>query len=190
MALRVVVAPNAFKGSQSAVEAAAAMEEGVLAAEPGASVVRVPVADGGDGLVDVLVEALGGELRSASVSGPLGDPVEASFGWIPAKSTAVVEMALASGLALLERDQLNPALTTTLGTGELIAAALDLGANHLILGLGGSAPNDGGVGMAQALGVQFLDASGKPVRPCGGELAMINRIDLSGPRREIGGCSV
>lgn len=178
--MKIVLAPNAFKGSMSAMGAALAMEQGVLAAFPGAQVVKVPVADGGDGLADVLIDALDGEARVVTVRGPLDEPVQATLCHVPALGLAAVEMAVASGLALLSAQDRDPTRTTTYGTGELMLAALDLGARHLVVGLGGSATNDGGVGMASALGIRFLDASGNPVAPVGGALGLICRIDSSG----------
>jgi glycerate kinase len=184
--MKVVVAPNAFKGCLSASEAAAAMTEGIAKAAPDAEIVRVPVADGGDGLVDVALEALAGEVRTATVGGPLDRSVEARFCYVPAMDFAAVEMALASGLALLPENQRDATRTTSRGTGELIAAALDLGVSRIAVGIGGSATNDGGVGMATALGFRFLDAEGATVEPVGGALGRIRRIDTSGvdPRVE------
>jgi len=178
--MRVVIAPNAFKGSLSATQAAAAMAEGVQAACADAEVLKVPVADGGDGLVEILQEAMHGEVRRLTVTGPRGDPVEASFLYVPALSLAVIEMATASGLALLPDELRNPLETTTVGTGELIRAALDLGVDRIVVGIGGSATTDGGIGVASALGVRFLDAAGQPVAPVGGRLRSIHRVDLSG----------
>ena len=178
--MKIVLAPNALKGCLTATQAAEAMARGVARACPAARVVRVPVADGGDGLADVLVNALGGETLMATVTGPRGDPVSASFCHVPTRRLAVIEMAAASGLALLAKDRLNPLLTTIQGTGELIAAALNLGVSHLIVGVGGSATNADGIGMAAALGARFLDADGEPVELVGGALAVIRRIDLSG----------
>ena len=178
--MKVVLAPNAFKGSLTAVEAAEAMARGVARACDNAAIVRVPVADGGDGLTEVLLDALQGEIRTVTVKGPRGDPVQASFCYVPKLDLAAIEMATASGLALLPDKQRNPLLTTTYGTGELIAAALDLGVSHIIIGIGGSATNDGGIGMAAALGMRFLDGNGQPVEPVGGALQAIQRIDTSG----------
>ena len=178
--MKIVIAPNALKGCLTAAEAAAALTHGVARVSTDIDIVQVPVADGGDGLADVLVNALQGVERTALVSGPLGDPVSATFCHVPARRLAAIEMATASGLALLAKERLNPLLTTTLGTGELIKAALDLDIAHLIIGIGGSATNDGGIGMATALGARFLDGNGQPVEPVGGALGMIQRIDLSG----------
>jgi glycerate kinase len=178
--MKVVIAPNALKSCLTATQAAEALARGVARASPDIDIAQVPVADGGDGLADVLVNALNGVERTALVTGPCGDPVLASFCHVPARRLAAIEMATASGLALLAKNRLNPLLTTTFGTGELIKAALDLEISHLIIGIGGSATNDGGIGMATALGARFLDGNGHPVEPIGGVLATIERIDLSG----------
>ena len=188
--MKVVLAPNALKGCLTAARAADAMARGVVRACPTAEIALAPVADGGDGLAEVLADALRGETRTATVTGPHGDPTQASFRHVPTRQLAVIEMAAASGLALLPRDRLDPTLTTTLGVGELIAAALDLGASHLIVGIGGSATNEGGVGMATALGARFLDADGAPVKPVGGALAAIRRIDPSGLDPRLAGVRV
>jgi glycerate kinase len=188
--MKIVLAPNALKGCLTATEAAEAMARGVARACPTAEIACVPVADGGDGLADVLVNALSGETLTVTVTDPRGDPVSASFCHVPTRRLAAIEMATASGLALLARDRLNPLLTTTRGTGELIAAALDLGVSHLIVGIGGSATNDGGIGMATALGVRFLDGNGKPVEPVGGALATIQRIDPSGLDPRLAGVRI
>lgn len=177
--MKVVAAPNALKGCLTASEAADAIAAGVLQARPDAEVIRVPVADGGDGLVDVAIEGLAGEARVVSVTGPRGEPLHARYCHVPEMNFAAVEMALASGLALLPESDRDPTLTTTLGTGELIAAALDLGVSRIGVGIGGSATNDGGIGMAAALGAHFLDDRDTPVEPVGGELGRIHRIDLS-----------
>jgi glycerate kinase len=179
-ALKIVAAPNAFKESLSAPDAAMSIAAGVHRVLPDAEVIQVPVADGGDGTVEALVAATGGEIIRQQVTGPLGEPVNAYFGLLGDKQTAVVEMAVASGLHLVPEEKRNPMKTTTYGTGELIAAALDQGADHIIVGIGGSATVDGGAGMAQALGCSLLDAEGGDI-PRGGEgLARLARIDLGG----------
>ncbi|MEA2113960.1 MAG: glycerate kinase, partial [Thermodesulfobacteriota bacterium] len=178
--MKIVVAPNAFKGSLTATEAAIAMEAGISKILPAAEVIQVPVADGGDGLVDVAVEALNGEMRSLKVTGPRNSAVEANFCYVKSMNLVTVEMALASGLALLPDDLQDPTLTTTFGTGELIKAGLDLEASRINVGIGGSATNDGGIGMAQALGVRFLDKDGRELPGIGGSLASIAKIDISG----------
>lgn len=178
--MRVVVAPDSFKGSLSAVEAAEALARGVRAAIPEAEVVEVPMADGGEGTVATLVAGTGGRLETRTVTGPLGRPVEAPFGLLGDGETAVIEMAAASGLLLVPAAERNPLVTTTFGTGELIRAALDLGCRRLLVGIGGSATNDGGVGMLQALGGRVMTKGGRDVGPGGGALADLDRVDLSG----------
>ncbi|MGD8322556.1 MAG: glycerate kinase, partial [Gemmatimonadota bacterium] len=175
----VVVAPQGFKGSLTGLEIARAMEAGVRRVWPRIRIVLVPVADGGDGTLQALVDASDGAVHTARVSDPLGRPVEAEWGALGDGVTAVVEMARAAGLALLREDQRNPLVTTTQGVGELIRAALDAGYRNLIVGIGGSATNDAGAGMAQALGARFLDAAGAELQPGGGALAGLDRIDLS-----------
>ncbi|MGE5589182.1 MAG: glycerate kinase [Bacillota bacterium] len=178
--MRVVVAPDSFKGSLSAVEAAEAMAGGVRAAVPEAEVVAVPMADGGEGTVAAMVAGTGGRLVTRTVTGPLGRPVEAQFGLLGDGETAVIEMAAASGLLLAPPAERDPLITTTFGTGELIRAALDMGCRRLLVGIGGSATNDGGVGMLQALGGRVLTRDGRDVGPGGGALAEADRIDISG----------
>ena len=188
--MHIVVAPNAFKGSLTAVQAAEAMQAGILAADPQCHVTCVPVADGGDGLTEVMLEGMGGQPVEATVTGPRFETVTAPFCLVPAEKLAVVEMARASGLALLPESQHNPMETTTYGTGELILSAMEYGARRIIVGIGGSATNDGGIGMAAALGFRFLDAVGEPVRPVGGQLGAIAAIDSSGADERIAGLEV
>lgn len=178
--MKIVLAPNAFKGSMSAMQAVLAMEQGVRAACPAVEVCKIPVADGGDGLAEILIDALNGEARVFSVHGPLHEPLQAALCHVPSLGLVVVEMAVASGLALLAPEHRDPMRTTTYGTGELIRAALDLGAQRIVVGIGGSATIDGGIGMAAALGVRFLNAAGEAVAPVGGSLGQIHRIDASG----------
>jgi len=177
--LRIVVAPDSFKGSLSAVDAANAMEQGILTVFPAAEVKKVPIADGGEGTVEALVLATGGRILKNQVMGPLGDAVEASWGILGDGETAVIEMASASGLTLVPEGMRNPRITTTYGTGQLIRTAMDMGIRKLIIGIGGSATNDGGVGMACALGFKFLDADGHRLPYGGAALANIARIDLN-----------
>ncbi len=174
--MRIVIAPNAFKGSLSALEAADAIAEGVRAAAADADLVLVPIADGGDGTVEALVAATRGERRTLRVRGPLGDPVNADYGLIDGGSTAVIEMAKAAGLALVPPEKRDPRVTTTYGVGELLQRAYDQGARHYIVGIGGSATNDGGAGMAQALGYHLLDAQGHELPPGGLALKRLARI--------------
>jgi glycerate 2-kinase len=177
--MRIVIAPNAFKGSLTALEAAQAIAEGVRVAAPDAEVVLVPIADGGDGTVEALVAATNGERRTLRVRGPLGDPVEADYGLIDGGSTAVIEMAKAAGLALVPPEKRDPRVTTTFGVGELLQQAYDHGARHFIVGIGGSATNDGGAGTAQALGYQLLDDKGQELPPGGLALKRLARIDAA-----------
>ena len=160
LSMKVIVAPDKFKGSLSAPEAARAIGRGVSRAMPGARLDLVPMADGGEGTVEALVEATGGHYREATVTGPLGEPVVARYGRLGDGRTAVIEMAAASGLVLVPRHLRDPLRASTFGTGELIRAAVADGADRLIVGIGGSATNDGGAGMAQALGYRLLDAEG------------------------------
>jgi len=177
--MRIVVAPDKLKGSLSAVEAAAAIARGVRRAEPETEVEPIPMADGGEGTVEALVASTAGSFRTERVSGPLREPVEARFGLSSDRRTAFVEMAAASGLVLVPADRRDPTRATTLGTGELIRAALDAGARRIVVGIGGSATNDGGVGMARALGYRFLDAEGREIEPTGGDLERLEQIDDS-----------
>jgi len=178
--MRIVIAPNAFKGSLSALEAAEAIGEGVRVAAREAELVLVPIADGGDGTVDALVAATQGERRMLRVRGPLGDPVDAEYGLIDGGSTAVIEMAKAAGLALVPKEQRDPRITTTYGVGELLQHAYDAGAQHFVVGIGGSATNDGGAGMAQALGYHLLDQDGLELPPGGLALTRLARIHVGG----------
>ncbi len=152
---------------------------------PEAEVVQIPVADGGDGTLDALVKSTGGELFTSLVTGPLGEPVSALWGVMGDGHTTVIEMARASGLALVPPRRRNPRVTTTYGTGELIREAVDRGYRRIVVGLGGSATNDGGAGMAQALGVRLLDSNGKELPPGGAALSRLARIDMSGLRRGV-----
>ena len=178
--MRVVVAPDSYKGSVSAVGVAAALERGVLRVFPQAEVRKIPIADGGEGTVEALVTATGGQMKQERVRGPLGEVVDACWGILGDGKTAVIEMAAASGLPLVPPDRRDPRITTTYGTGELIRTALDAGLRRIIIGIGGSATNDGGTGMAQALGAKFLAADGAELPPGGGALAQLKTIDLSG----------
>lgn len=188
--MKIVIAPNAFKDCMTAAAAAEAMAAGVLAACPEAERVLSPVADGGDGLVAALTGALAGRLRTALVAGPRGEKVAAQFCHLPEESTAVIEMAAASGLALLPSRRRDPLQASTRGTGELILAALGLGARRIVVGIGGSATNDGGCGVAAALGAKFLDERGREVEPMGATLARIAAIDLSGMDMRLDGATV
>ncbi|MCM3338935.1 glycerate kinase [Paenibacillus sp. MER TA 81-3] len=177
--MKVIIAPDSFKESLSALEACHAIEKGWRKVFPDAEVVKVPMADGGEGTVQSLVDATGGRLIHCEVTGPLGTPVKAFYGMLGDGKTAIIEMAAASGLALVPQELRNPLVTTTRGTGELIVSALNEGVSTIILGLGGSATNDGGAGMAQALGVRLLAEDGFDIGQGGGELQCIARIDMS-----------
>lgn len=177
--MRIVIAPDSFKGSLSAVDVARAMEQGILTVFPGAEVRKVPIADGGEGTVEALVLATGGRIFKNQVMGPLGNAVEACWGILGDGETAVIEMASASGLTLVLEGKRNPRITTTYGTGQLIKTAMDMGLRKFIIGIGGSATNDGGVGMACALGLKFLDANGNTLPNGGAALANLARIDLT-----------
>jgi glycerate kinase len=179
--MRVLVAPDKFRGTLSARQAADAVAAGWRRIRPGDDLDLAPMADGGEGTMDALVSALGGRVERRRVAGPLGDPVEAAFGIAEAHvgRVGVVEMALASGLALLDVTRRDPLHTTTRGTGELMAAAIDAGVERLVVCIGGSATNDGGTGMATALGARFLDGAGRSIGPGGGGLTALARIDLS-----------
>ncbi len=177
--MKIVVAPNAFKGSLSAAQAAEAIQTGIRRVLPEARLVLVPVADGGDGLVEVLAAPLGAQRHVRTVSGPLGARVRAAFLYCPERRLAVIEMASAAGLALLPTDALDPLHSTTRGVGQLLYAALELGARHVVLGIGGSATTDGATGLAASLGVRFLDREGHPVTGDGANLERIEHIDLS-----------
>ena len=159
--MKIIVAPDSFKGNMSAGEVCAAMEKGILRAYPQAEIIKLPLADGGEGTSRALTQAAGGRFVETTVTGPLGDPVIAVFGLIHDGKTAVLDLASASGIELVPREKLNPMKTTTYGTGQLIAAALDTGARKLVIGIGGSATNDGGMGMLAALGFRLLDKTGK-----------------------------
>lgn len=177
--MKIVLAPDSYKGSLSAKEACEAMELGIRRALPDAEIVKVPMADGGEGTVQSLVDATGGSLHTVQVQGPLGSPVEAVYGILGDGATAVIEAAEASGLTLIEPINRNPLLASTYGTGELIRHALDKGCRTFIIGLGGSATNDGGAGMAQALGARLLDSEGGAIGLGGGALAHLASIDVS-----------
>jgi len=177
--MKIVIAPQGFKGSLTALQIARAIEKGVKAVMPDAETVLVPAADGGDGTLQALVDSSRGTIETATVSDPLGRPIEATWGAMGDGETAVIEMAGASGLALLSLDELDPLNTTTYGTGELITAALDAGYRRFIVGIGGSATNDCGAGLAQALGISLRDADNNELDRGGAALAEIDHVDMS-----------
>lgn len=195
--MKILVAPDSFKECLDAFHVAGAIASGLRrGASPAADVICRPLADGGEGLLQVLLHALGGTTHTVTVTGPMGKPVGASFGLLDQGKTAVIEMAVAAGLHLVPGNERDPMRATTYGVGELIRRALDLGVEHIIVGLGGSATNDGGTGMACALGASFLDASGKELPPGGGALSRLGKVDLTGldPRiravKVTGACDV
>ena len=177
--MKILISPQAFKESLSGMEAALAIEEGVLRALPNAQTTLIPIADGGDGTLETLVSTTGGTIQRATVEDPLGRPITSSWGALGDGQTAMIEMSRASGLALLQEQERNPKITSTIGTGQLILEALNNGFSKLIIGIGGSATNDGGAGMASALGVQFLDRDGKTVSDGGAALSELAHIDLA-----------
>jgi glycerate 2-kinase len=178
--MKVVVAPNAFKGSLTASQAAAAIARGVREVFPEAEVLEVPVADGGDGTVEALVSAHRGTYLTADVEGPLGNPVQAMYGLIEAGRTGVVELASTSGLTLIPAGHRDPRKASTYGFGQLLEAVRGAGAGQVLAGIGGSATNDGGAGMGQALGYRLLDAEGRELPRGGAALARLERIDPAG----------
>lgn len=178
--MKIVIAPDSFKESLSAMAVAEAIEKGFREIYPDADYVKVPMADGGEGTVQSMVEASGGRYVDQWVQGPLGQPVAARWGMLGDSDTAVIEMAAASGLHHVSPELRNPLNTTSYGTGELIVAALERGVKRIILGIGGSATNDGGAGMMQALGVILRDKQGRSLSPGGEALAALASIDLSG----------
>ncbi len=181
--MKTIIVPDSFKGSMSSIQAATAIERGIVksaaAVKKDIIITKIPMADGGEGTVEAIISAVGGRILKTRVLDPLGREIDSFYGITPDK-TGVIEMAAASGLNLVEKSERNPLITTTYGTGELIKAALEAGCRSLIIGVGGSATNDGGVGMAQALGVKFLNNENEPVGFGGGVLDQIKRIDISG----------
>lgn len=182
--MRLLVAPQEFKGTLTAVQAADAVKRGLSGAFPSWDFDLLPMADGGPGTTDALLAARGGERRSAFVRDPLGRRIEAFWAMLT-NGAAVLECAAASGLLRLRPDELDPRAASSYGTGQLVAAALDAGPTELIVGLGGSATNDGGAGMAQALGIRLLDGDGRDLRPGGAALAELDRIDVTGAHTGI-----
>ena len=183
--MKIIAAPDSFKNNFNASIAASAIEEGIFKASRRAKVYKLPLADGGEGTARVLTEAAGGEFIGVSVRGPLGKIVKAEFGLIEKGRIAVLDAASASGLELLKREELNPMKTSSYGAGELIKAALDTGAKELIIGIGGSATNDGGLGMISALGFKVLDENGKPAGQGGEALGKIAALDSSGADKRL-----
>lgn len=183
--LVIVLAPDSFKESMTAKEACVAMERGIKKVNSNIQCIHVPMADGGEGTMQSLVDATGGEVYSLEVVGPLGNKVKAEYGILGNGEIGVLEMASASGIHLVSLEERNPLITTTYGTGELIKACLDRGVKKLLIGIGGSATNDGGVGVIQALGGRLLDKEGNELGFGGGELEKLDRIDLTNFDRRL-----
>ncbi len=193
--MKIVISPDSFKGSNSSIRVATLIEAGVRKVYPNAEIVKIPIADGGEGTVEAAVLGGKGEYRELEVTGPLGEKLTARYGILPGQGTkegksAVIEMAAASGLPLVPESKRNPLFATTYGTGELIRAALDEGCREILIGIGGSATNDAGVGMAQALGWSFKDKAGKEVGFGGKELSKIAVIDNSKVDSRLEQCKV
>lgn len=178
--MNILVAPDSFKDSLSASEVSRIISEAISAVIPSASIRKIPISDGGEGLLEALLTPLQGTLVSVSVKDPLYRTIEASYGLVDQGKTAIIEMATASGLELLSIEERNPLITSTYGTGELIKNALDKGCTKIIIGLGGSATNDGGIGMIKALGGLFLDQYNQEIPDGGAALSTLHSIDLSG----------
>lgn len=178
--MKVVVAIDSLKGSLSSMEAGLAIKEGVLAAQPDAEVIVKPLADGGEGTTDALIEGMNGERIDLTVTGPMHTPVDAYYGYLRETNTAVMEMASAAGITLVPDSEKNPLLATSYGVGEIINDAIQRGCRNFIIGIGGSVTNDGGIGMLKALGVRFLDENGEDAGEGGQALAKVARIDVSG----------
>lgn len=188
--MKIAIAPDSYKGSLSAKEVADAIERGIRKCDGNAEVVKIPMADGGEGTVQALVDATGGRIVDVCVSDPLMRRINAFYGILGDNTTAVIEMSAASGLPLLAKDERKPLITTTYGTGELIRNALDRGCRKIIIGIGGSATNDGGQGMAKALGAEFLDSRGCDIGLGGGSLGKLASMDISKLDRRLSGCEI
>lgn len=189
MNMNITIAIDSFKGSLSSMEAGQAVAEGIRRVMPSAGIRIRPLADGGEGTTEALTAGLGGELKSLTVTGPLGRPVTASYGLIRERKMAVLEMASAAGLTLISQEERNPLEATTYGVGEMIRDAIGEGCRHFLVGIGGSATNDGGTGMLSALGFQFLDSEGQPI-PLGAKgLENLARISAENARLELSQCS-
>lgn len=178
--MKVVIAIDSLKGSLSSMEAGMAIKEGVLSAQPDAEVIVKPLADGGEGTTDALIEGMNGERIDLTVTGPMHTPVDAYYGYLKDTNTAVMEMASAAGITLVPDSEKNPLLATSYGVGEIINDAIQRGCRNFIIGIGGSVTNDGGIGMLKALGVRFLDENGEDAGEGGQALAKVARIDVSG----------
>jgi glycerate kinase len=185
---QITIAVDSFKGSLSSYDVACAAEQGILSVLPHCKVKKISIADGGEGTAQALISTLQGEWREVRVHDPLMRPIMARYGVVDEGRTAIIEMASASGLTLLSNEERNPLLTTTYGTGEMIADAVRRGARHLLIGIGGSATNDAGMGMLEALGYRFYDCKGHLVAGCGARLERVAQIDTSGAMPELKEC--
>lgn len=183
--MKILIAPDSFKESLSALEVANSIEKGILKFKPDIECIKIPLADGGEGTVDAILKASGGNRISEKVLDPLMREIDSSWGLLPGSKTAVIEMAAASGIELLTSKERNPLLTSSYGTGQLINAALEHGCSKIYIGIGGSATNDGGAGMAMALGARLLDTNGDNIKMGGGYLSDLQSIDLSGFDKRI-----
>ena len=188
--MKVVIAIDSLKGSLSSMEAGMAIKDGILAAKPDAEVIVKPLADGGEGTTDALIEGMNGERIDLTVTGPMHTPVDAYYGYLKDTNTAVMEMASAAGITLVPDSEKNPLLATSYGVGEMINDAIQRGCRNFIIGIGGSVTNDGGIGMLKALGVRFLDENGKDAGEGGQALAKVARIDVSGMNPLLKECHI
>ena len=188
--MKIVTAIDSLKGSLSSMEAGMAIKDGVLAAKPDAKVVVKPLADGGEGTTDALIEGMNGERIDLTVTGPMHTPVDAYYGYLKDTNTAVMEMASAAGITLVPDSEKNPLLATSYGVGEMINDAIQRGCRNFIIGIGGSVTNDGGIGMLKALGVRFLDENGEDAGEGGQALAKVARIDVSGMNPLLKECHI
>ena len=188
--MKVVIAIDSLKGSLSSMEAGTAIKDGILAAKPDAEVIVKPLADGGEGTTDALIEGMNGESIDLTVTGPMHTPVDAYYGYLKDTNTAVMEMASAAGITLVPDSEKNPLLATSYGVGEMINDAIQRGCRNFIIGIGGSVTNDGGIGMLKALGVRFLDENGEDAGEGGQALAKVARIDVSGMNPLLKECHI
>lgn len=188
--MKVVIATDSLKGSLSSMEAGMAIKDGILAAKPDAEVIVKPLADGGEGTTDALIEGMNGERIDLTVTGPMHTPVDAYYGYLKDTNTAVMEMASAAGITLVPDSEKNPLLATSYGVGEMINDAIQRGCRNFIIGIGGSVTNDGGIGMLKALGVRFLDENGEDAGEGGQALAKVARIDVSGMNPLLKECHI
>ena len=188
--MKVVIAIDSLKGSLSSMEAGTAIKDGILAAKPDAEVIVKPLADGGEGTTDALIEGMNGERIDLTVTGPMHTPVDAYYGYLKDTNTAVMEMASAAGITLVPDSEKNPLLATSYGVGEMINDAIQRGCRNFIIGIGGSVTNDGGIGMLKARGVRFLDENGEDAGEGGQALAKVARIDVSGMNPLLKECHI